>query len=53
MRLGVMHIRMDWEQLRAFHAVARTGSLSAAAKVLKLTQPSVGRQIAALEAAVG
>lgn len=53
MRLGAMHICMDWEQLRAFHAVARTGSLSAAAKVLKLTQPSVGRQIAALEAAVG
>lgn len=40
----------DWTHLRAFHATASTGSLSAAARKLGLTQPSLSRQIAALEA---
>ncbi len=41
---------LDWNLLRAFHATASTGSLSAAARKLGLTQPSLSRQIAALEA---
>lgn len=44
---------IDWNQLRAFHATATTGSLSAAARQLGLTQPTMSRQIAALEAALG
>ncbi|MCC5968850.1 MAG: LysR family transcriptional regulator [Pararhodobacter sp.] len=44
---------VDWNQLRAFHATATTGSLSAAARQLGLTQPTMSRQIAALEAGLG
>ena len=39
----------DWALLRAFHAVAEAGSLSGAAKRLRVSQPTLGRQIAALE----
>lgn len=45
--------RTDWALWRSFLAVAETGSLSAAARALGLTQPTVGRHIDALEAAVG
>lgn len=44
---------MDWNHIRAFHATATTGSLSAAARQLGLTQPTLSRQVAALEAAIG
>ena len=43
----------DWNQARAFWATAETGSLSAAAKVLGLTQPTLSRQVAGLEAGLG
>ena len=39
----------DWNLLRAFQATAEEGSLSAAARKLGLTQPTLSRQIAALE----
>lgn len=39
----------DWDSCRSFLAVARSGSLSAAARTLGLTQPTLGRHIAALE----
>ena len=39
----------DWNQAKAFLATAEEGSLSAAARALGLTQPTVGPQIAALE----
>ncbi len=42
-----------WHLWRAFLAVSRGGSLSAAARSLGLTQPTLGRQIAALETALG
>ncbi len=42
-------ISFDWNQARSFLAVAEEGSLSAAATALKLTQPTVTRQLAALE----
>ncbi len=48
-----MSNRIDWALWRSFLAVADTGSLSAAARTLGLTQPTVGRHIDALEAAVG
>ncbi|MEM7075669.1 MAG: LysR family transcriptional regulator, partial [Pseudomonadota bacterium] len=48
-----MELPPDWNHLRAFAATAETGSLSAAARRLGLTQPTVGRQIAALEDRLG
>ena len=42
-------ISFDWNQARAFLAVAEEHSLSAAAEVLGVTQPTITRQIAALE----
>lgn len=44
---------LDWEDLRTFLAVARQGSLTRAARQLGLTQPSVGRRLAALERRIG
>jgi DNA-binding transcriptional LysR family regulator len=41
-----------WELWRTFDAVMREGSLSAAARTLGLTQPTTGRHIAELEAAL-
>jgi DNA-binding transcriptional LysR family regulator len=43
----------NWDELRTFVEVARDGSLSGAARRLGLTQPTVGRHINALEAALG
>jgi DNA-binding transcriptional LysR family regulator len=43
----------DWSLYRAFLAVLGEGSLSGAARSLGLTQPTLGRQIAELEAALG
>ena len=42
-----------WELFRTFLEVMRHHSLSGAARRLHLTQPSIGRQIDALEAALG
>ena len=44
---------MDWNQLRAFLETADTGSLSAAARKLGLTQPTLSRQVAAIERELG
>ena len=44
---------LDWDDLRFFLAVARTGSLSAAARELRCTQTTVGRRLASLEARLG
>ncbi len=43
----------DWNRMRALLATAETGSLSAAARKLGLTQPTVGRQVSALEEELG
>ena len=43
----------DWSLYRTFLAVLQTGSLSSAARSLGSTQPTVGRQIETLEAALG
>jgi DNA-binding transcriptional LysR family regulator len=42
----------NWDLVRILQAVLRSGSLSAAARELGLTQPTIGRQVAALEAAL-
>lgn len=44
---------MDWDDLRFFLVVARRRTLSAAARDLEVTQPTVGRRIAALERRLG
>ncbi len=46
-------VRFDWNRARAFLVSAEEGSFSAAARALGLTQPTVGRQVAALEEALG
>ncbi|UWQ16207.1 LysR family transcriptional regulator [Jannaschia sp. M317] len=43
----------DWNHVRAFLVTVEQGSLSAAARALRQTQPTVGRQVAALEAELG
>lgn len=43
----------DWNQIRAFLATIETGSLSGAARSLGLTQPTLSRQVAALERDLG
>lgn len=43
----------NWDLYRSFLAVIREGSLSAAARALGLTQPTLARHVAALEEAVG
>jgi DNA-binding transcriptional LysR family regulator len=43
----------SWELYRSFLAVIRERSLSGAARSLSLTQPTIGRHIDALEAALG
>lgn len=43
----------SWELYRSFLAVFREGSLSGAARSLGLTQPTIGRHVDALEAALG
>lgn len=45
--------RLDWSLVQAFLAVAETGSLSAAARALDRSQPTLGRQIRALEEQLG
>jgi DNA-binding transcriptional LysR family regulator len=42
-----------WDELRTFAEVVRDGSLSGAARRLGLTQPTVGRHMDGLEAALG
>jgi len=45
--------QMDWSLVQAFLAVAETGSLSAAARRLGSSQPTLGRQIKTIEAQLG
>ena len=46
-------VTFDWNRARAFLVTAEEGSLSAAARALGLTQPTLGRQVSALEAELG
>lgn len=46
-------ITFDWNRARAFLVTAEEGSLAAAARSLGMTQPTLGRQVAALEREIG
>ena len=46
-------LSLPLESLWAFHIVAETGSITAAAAVLKVTQPAVSRRLRELEAGLG
>ena len=46
-------IQFDWNRARAFLVTCEEGSLSAAARALNMTQPTLGRQVRALEKELG
>lgn len=46
-------VSFDWNHARAFLATAEEGSLSAAARALGQTQPTLSRQVASLEQELG
>lgn len=46
-------MRFSWDLIRTFQSVAQTGSLSATARALQLSQPTIGRHIDLLEQALG
>jgi len=46
-------VHFDWNRARAFLVTAEEGSLSAAARALGVTQPTLGRQVTALETELG
>jgi DNA-binding transcriptional LysR family regulator len=46
-------LNFDWNRAKSFLVVAETGSYSAAAKALNLTQSTLGRQVQALENELG
>ncbi|WP_341366928.1 LysR family transcriptional regulator [Yoonia sp. BS5-3] len=45
--------KLDWSLVQAFLAVAETGSLSGAARVIGASQPTLGRQIKLIETQLG
>jgi len=53
LRMSAIAPDFDWNQARAFLVTARAGSLSAAARELGQTQPTLSRQVAALERHLG
>jgi DNA-binding transcriptional LysR family regulator len=46
-------IAFDWNQVRAFLATSEEGSLSAAARALHQTQPTLSRHVTGLEQSLG
>lgn len=48
-----MQDQFDWNLVRSFLAITRAGSLTAAAKALKIDYSTLSRRIAALEASLG
>jgi DNA-binding transcriptional LysR family regulator len=46
-------INFNWNHLRAFLVTAEEGTLSAAARALNVSQPTLGRQVSALEEEIG
>lgn len=46
-------VKFDWNRARAFLVTAEEGSLASAARALDMTQPTLGRQVAALEKELG
>lgn len=52
-RMDWRSVNFDWNRLRGFLVVAEEGSYSAAARALNMAQPTLGRQVAALEKELG
>src|SRR6186713_1703226 len=52
-RMDWRSVNFDWNRARAFLVTAEEGSLSAAARALGLAQPTLGRQVSALEEELG
>ena len=50
---SIMNREPDWALWRSFSAVVANGSLSAAARAIGLSQPTVGRHVETLEADLG
>src|SRR4051794_17193232 len=48
-----MEVGMDWSDIRVFLAIAREGRLSAAARRLGQSQPTMGRRLRTLEQSLG
>jgi DNA-binding transcriptional LysR family regulator len=48
-----MAMAADWDLLQSLHAVLEAGSFSAAARIRRLTQPTLGRHIDQLERQLG
>ena len=46
-------VTFDWNRARAFLVTAEEGSLSSAARALGMAQPTLGRQVTALEQELG
>jgi DNA-binding transcriptional LysR family regulator len=46
-------LNLQWSDVRVFLAIARTGTLGAAARTTGQTQPTMGRRLRALEEALG
>ena len=46
-------MKLSWDMIHTFDAVAKTGSLLAAARLLRVSQPTVGRRIDQLEDILG
>ena len=53
MAINWREVNFDWNYARAFLVTMEEGSLSAAARALNLTQPTLSRQVAALEESLG
>jgi len=52
-RMDWRSVKFDWNRARAFLVSAEEGSLSAAARALGMAQPTLGRQVRALEEELG
>ena len=53
LRMDWRFAKFDWNRARAFLVTAEEGSLSAAARALGMAQPTLGRQVDALEQELG
>ena len=53
LRMDWRSVKFDWNRARAFLVTAEEGSLAAAARALRMNQPTLGRQVAALEEELG
>ncbi len=48
-----MGSRLDWSDIQVFVAIARAGTLSGAAEVSGLSQPTIGRRLRSFESSLG